>query len=326
MKLATIKWRYYLITALFLLGLTILSIVIGTGELSINNIFLGQASAHELQILFVSRLPRTSAIILAGASLSIGGLIMQALAQNRFVEPSTTGVTESASMGLLLATLFLPNASLMIKMSVAMLFSVVGTFILMTVIRKLGRGQMLVVPLIGLILSGIIGAISKLIAWQYDLQGTLQAWSIGDFSGVLKGRYELIYIELILVLIAYLYAERFMIISLGKDISINLGVNYQRLSLVGLVIVAFIAAISLVIVGTLPFLGIVVPNIVSLLFGDHLKESLPLVAMWGAGFVLLSDIISRLLIYPAEVPVGVVIGVLGSGLFLMIIFYMLNND
>lgn len=315
-----LKWWHYLIAVTILLLLAIISLSIGTGDLSIWSLLTGGGTANEWRLLIVSRIPRTIAIILAGASLSIGGLIMQSIMQNRFVEPSTTGVTESVSLTLLIVTLLLPNASLFTKMSLAIVGAIIGSLILLSVIRALSKGQVMLVPLIGIILAGIINAVANLIAWHFDLQATLSAWRLGDFSGVLKGRYEMIYFEAILLLVAYLYAERFTIVSLGKDISINLGLNYRQITLIGVVMVAMISAISMIVAGTLPFLGIVVPNIVAYLFGDNIKSTLPMVAMGGAIFVLMSDMISRLMIYPAEIPVGTVIGTLGSGLFLFIIF------
>lgn len=317
-----IKWHHYLVIAILLIILSIISLAIGTGEISLLAIISGRATLNEINLLFVSRLPRTITIIISGASLAIGGLIMQALMQNRFVEPATTGVTESASLGLLIATIFFPNSDLLMKMIIAIIFAIVGTLILMNIIQHLGQGQIFVVPLLGIILSGIVGAIDDYLAWQFNLQMTLQSWSLGDFSGVLRGRYELIYFSIILLVVAYLFAERFTIVSLGKDIATNLGLNYQTISLLGIIIVSFISAISLVVIGTLPFLGIVVPNIISLIYGDNLKNSLPIVAMSGAIFVLVSDIIARSIIYPAEIPVGVVIGVIGAGLFLLLLYYL----
>lgn len=318
-KVSQITWWHYLLTAIILFVLMVISVTIGTGQMSLSNVIAGRATPLESLIFSISRIPRTISVVLSGMSLSIAGLIMQSLVQNKFVEPATTGVSESACLGLLVATIWWPDASLMVKMLIGLGFALAGTALLMTLVRQIGQRQSIVVPLIGIILSGIIGAFARMLAWEYELQGALHAWRLGDFSGVLKGRYELIYLVIFMAVVAYVYADRFTIAALGRDAATSLGLNYRRVSLVGLAVVAFIASVTLVVVGTLPFLGIVVPNIVSWMYGDYMRQSLPIVAMGGAIFVLICDIISRVLIMPAEVPVGVVIGVLGSFIFLMIL-------
>lgn len=292
------------------------SILVGTGTLSLGDLLTGPADADQLQILFVSRIPRTAAVILTGAAMATAGLVMQMLVQNRFVEPATTGVTESAVLGILVITLIAPTASLPIKMAFSVVFSLAGTMLLLALIRSLPSRDIIVVPLLGIILSGVIGAAATFLAWEFQLQGTLQAWVLGDFSGILKGRYELLWIVAAAAIVAYLYGEMFTVLGLGENLARNLGLNHQRVTLIGLVIVAIVAGITTVVAGALPFLGLVVPNLVSLVMGDYLRRSLPLVALGGAAFVLLADILARTLIAPAEIPVGVVMGVVGAAIFL----------
>lgn len=325
MQKKTVKGWHYLSAVLLLFILCLVSLSLGTEEVSLLSFIQGEATDSAREVIFVSRIPRTISLILSGSSLAIAGLMMQSFVQNRFVEPATTGVTESASLGLLIVTLLRPEMPLMGKIIFAILFAMIGSFILITVINRIGKGHLVVVPLIGMILSGIIGAIGNFLAWQFNLQSVLQSVNMGDFSGVLQGRYEMIYIELFLLLAAYYFVDRFMIVALGRDIATNLGINYNLFILIGLAFVASISAISLVIAGSLPFLGIVVPNIISLFFGDNLKQTLPLVALGGAILLTVSDIISRLIVYPAEIPVGVVIGVLGSGMVLVLLRYYIDE-
>ncbi|WP_434699606.1 ABC transporter permease [Trueperella pyogenes] len=278
----------------------------------------GQCLGTDLQILFVSRLPRTLAVVLSGAAMAVAGLVMQLLVRNRFVEPSTTGVTESAGLGILVATIFLPTLSLPGKMLIAVSFALLGTALLTLILRNLTHRDIIVVPLVGLILSGVIGAASMFLAWEFQMQGTLNAWMTGDFSGIIRGRYELLWIVAGVAGISYLFADRFTIAGLGEGLARNLGLNYSAVQTTGLTIVAIVTGITTVVAGPLPFLGLVVPNVVSMFNGDNIRRSLPLVALLGAIFVLTADIIG-LLIAPAEVPVGVVMGVIGAGIFLAIL-------
>ncbi|MNI81657.1 Iron-uptake system permease protein FeuB [compost metagenome] len=136
---------------------------------------------------------------------------------------------------------------------------------------------------------------------------------------MLKGNYELIYISVPLLLLAYLFANRFTVAGMGEDFAVNLGLNYKAVVNIGLVIVALVSTVVLLTAGMIPFLGLVVPNIVSLYIGDHLKKSLAHTALLGAVFLLLCDILGRIVIYPYEVSISLTVGVIGSGLFIYLL-------
>ncbi|MDO5701687.1 MAG: iron chelate uptake ABC transporter family permease subunit [Bowdeniella nasicola] len=305
--------------------LSLWSIVVGTAEMSVRDILTLRADVEDLQILTISRIPRTLAVILSGASMAVAGLVMQMLVQNRYVEPSTTGVTESAGVGILIATIFLPAVPLWGKMVVAVLFALAGTMLLLALIRAIPHRDLIIVPLLGIVLSGVIGAAATFLAWTFQLQSTLVAWLTGDFSGILKGRYELLWIVAFAAILAYLYADMFTVAGLGENLATNLGLDHRRITMIGLTIVAVVAGVTTVVAGALPFLGLVVPNIVSLIVGDYMRRSLPLVALGGAIFVLLADIVGRSLIAPAEIPVGVVMGISGSIIFLFLLIRMVRR-
>jgi iron complex transport system permease protein len=175
------------------------------------------------------------------------------------------------------------------------------------------------VPLAGLMLGGVIDAFTTFFAYRFDLIQSLNAWTTGDFSGVLRGRYELIWLSGALTLIAYLAADRFTVAGLGQDFTTNLGLNYRRVLVFGLAIVAMVTAVVVSTVGSIPFLGLIVPNVASMLAGDNMRKSLPLVALLGAAFLLACDIVGRTVHAPYEIPIGTVVGVIGSGMFLWLL-------
>ncbi|MDR6939788.1 ABC transporter permease [Arcanobacterium hippocoleae] len=302
---------------LILFSLAIWSIFTGSSELTVLDLISGNANSDQLMVFFGSRIPRTAAAALAGSAMAVAGLLMQMLVQNRFVEPSTTGVTESAIFGVLIVTILAPGAEIFTKMLVAIIFALIGSMLLIALINATPKRDLIVVPLLGIVLSGIIGAGATLLAWEFSLQGTVAAWELGDFSGIISGRYELLWIVAGVAIVIYLYADRFTVIGLGKELATNLGVNHNRTTLLGLILVAITTGITTVIAGALPFLGLVIPNLVSLIMGDYLRRSLPLVAIGGACFVLLADTLGRTLIAPAEIAVGTVMGVIGALLFLV---------
>lgn len=271
------------------------------------------------EILLASRIPRTLALFLAGAGLAVAGVLMQLVAQNRFVEPSTAGTAQSASLGMLAVTILAPDASTVVKMLCAAAAALAGTLLFLRVLQAIPLRSTLTVPLVGVVLGGVIWAAAAFLAYRYDLMQMLASWSAGDFSTVLRGRYELLWIALVLTILAYGAADRFTIAGLGRDSAVGLGLDYRRVMGLALVIVALVTAATVVTVGTIPFLGLVAPNIVSLALGDSLRRSLPAVAGLGAGLMLACDLLGRLARYPFEIPVGTVMGVVGGGLFLYLL-------
>ncbi|WP_062118245.1 ABC transporter permease [Aureimonas sp. AU40] len=312
--------RLWLACALLLtLALAILSLFVGVGTVTPSRLWSGGEGDQALQLLLVSRIPRTLAILLAGASLAIAGLVMQTIVRNRFVEPSTAGTTESASLGFLAVTLLAPGWPVMAKMGVGALFAFAGTALFLRILRFVPLRDAMLVPLVGLMLGGVIGAVTSFLAYRFGLLPSLLAWTMGDFSGVLRGRYELLWLGLVAALLAYGMADRFTVAGMGRDVATSLGLSHESVVTLGLALVSTIAAVTLVSVGAIPFLGLVVPNLVSLLVGDNMRVTVPWVAVLGALFVLVCDILGRVLRYPYEIPIGTMVGLVGSAVFLVLI-------
>lgn len=272
------------------------------------------------ELLLVSRVPRTLAAILSGASLAVAGVILQTLVRNRFVEPATTGTGECAALGLLLMTLFVPGASLFVKMACASAAAFAGTAVFLAIVRKLPPTQPLLVPLTGIVYGGIIAALSTFLAYEYDLLQYLAVWMNGEFSGILQGRYELLWASGAVAAFAYLYADQFTVAGFGRETATGLGLNYRFVMTSGLLFVSLITSFTVLTVGLLPFVGLVVPNIISRFLGDNTRATLPLIALTGAVLVLASDLAGRLIRYPYEIPASTVFGIAGTGIFLWLLF------
>jgi iron complex transport system permease protein len=299
-------------------ALAVLSVFVGVSDVT-PAALAGPGRADAWQVLTVSRVPRTVAIVLAGASMAVAGMIMQILARNRFVEPSTAGTVESATLGMLVVTVLAPGLALVGKMLVAMVFALAGTAAFLRILRSVPLRSVLVVPLVGLVLGGVVSAATTFVALRLDLLQSVMSWTTGDFSGVLRGRYEPLWISFGLTLLAWFAADRLTVAGMGQDVATGLGLAYRRVLSLGLVIVSMVTAVVVVTVGIVPFLGLVVPNIVSRTVGDHLRRAVPWVAVLGAGFVLACDLLGRVVNQPYEVPTGVVVGVVGSALFLVLL-------
>lgn len=309
---------------LSLIILSILSLFIGVVNINFLDVF--SMSYEQAVILFASRIPRLVSIIIVGMGMSICGLIMQMLTRNRFVSPSTAGTMDGARLGILLSMLTAGSAGIFWRSIFAFAFTLLSTLIFLQLLERIKYKNILFVPLVGIMYGNILTSITMFIALQSDIVQNVSTWLIGDFSSVLRGGYELIYIIIPFVGVAYLFANKFIIAGMGEDFSKNLGLNYRLTMNIGIVIVSIISSISLLIVGIIPFLGLVVPNIVSIILGDNLKKTLPITALFGAVFLLICDIISRLVRFPFEVPINLTVGIIGGIIFLYLLMRRKNND
>ncbi|MFD1172270.1 ABC transporter permease [Oceanobacillus picturae] len=305
------KIRYYIL----ILGvLSITSVFIGVSNVTPLDLF--HLTPEQANILLVSRLPRLISILIAGMSMSICGLIMQQLSRNKFVSPTTAGTLDFARLGVLVSMMVFASASPLQKMLVSFVFALLGTFIFMKILEKIKFKDTIFIPLVGLMFGNIISSASTFFAYRHDLIQNMSSWMQGDFSMIMSGNYELMFISIPILIMAFLYANKFTIAGMGEDFSRNLGLNYRQVVNLGLVIVALVTASVVLSVGLIPFLGLIVPNIVTIYQGDHLKKSLIHTALLGAIFVLMCDIIGRIIIYPYEIPISLTVGVIGSAIFI----------
>lgn len=302
---------------LILLVLAISSLFIGVQSIEIRNIF--QLDETQKLVLWSTRIPRTICLIIAGATSSVCGLIMQHLTQNKFVSPTTAGTMDSARLGILVAMVFFPNNSMLVRSGVAFLFAFLGTMLFIQLIQRLPQKNQVMVPLIGLMFGNIIGSVVTFFAYQLQLVQNMSSWLQGNFATISRGGYELIYLTVPLLILAYFYAYHFTIAGMGRDMATGIGLNYQWIQLFGLGIVSLASSVILVTIGGLPFLGVIIPNIISLYYGDQMKQTLWLTAGAGSCFLIVCDIISRLVVQPYEVPVSLVVGVIGSIIFIALL-------
>ena len=303
------------------LGLTVA--VALTAALLVASLFTGAydvVGADDGAWMFaLTRIPRTAALVLAGAAMAVSGLVMQMLTQNRFVEPTTTGTTEWAGLGLLAVTIVAPTATIATRMGVAIVTSFVGTMIFFLILRRLTLTSSLVVPIVGIMLGAVVGAVSSYLALATDTLQNLSVWFAGSFTSVFRGQYEPLWIVAGVVAVIVVVADRFTVAGLGKDVATNIGVSYERVVLLGAALVAVATGVVTVVVGNLPFVGLVVPNVVALLRGDDLRSNLPWVCVLGVGLVTACDLVGRIVIAPFEVPVSLILGIVGAVVFIAMI-------
>lgn len=301
----------FILTILGVIALGIVSLFTGVYDI------WGQEDGWEM--FFITRVPRTIALMLTGAAMAMTGFIMQLMTQNKMVEPTTIGTTEWAGLGLLAVYLLIPSPTLVMRMTGAIVFSFVGTMVFFFFLRGVKLRSSLIVPIIGLMLGSVISAFSSFLTLFFNMSQTIEGWFIGSFAPVQAGRYEYLWIIIVVAIFIFVYANRLTLAGLGEDVATALGVNYKRLIFLANILVAVAVGIVASVIGNIPFLGLIVPNIISMLRGDDLRSNLPWVCLMGMGTITACDIISRVVIMPFEVPVSLILGTVGAVVFILIL-------
>lgn len=307
---------------LVLLILSAASLFVGVINVEQGKLLAGDLEAAE--IFLISRLPRLLAILCTGVGMSVAGLIMQQLCMNKFVSPTTGATISSAQFGILLALLFMPQSTLWSRAVFAFGAAILGTWIFVWFIQRIQFKDAVMVPLVGIMFGNVIGGITSYLAYQYEMTQALSSWLVGHFSLVLRGRYEIVWLTVPLVILAFVFANYFNIVGMGRNFAQNLGVSYNVVLFLGLTIAAMITA-SIVVVGSISYIGLIVPNVVAMFKGDKIRGTLVDTALFGAIFVLACDMIGRVVIYPYELPIELIVGILGSLIFIGLLFYRLKN-
>ncbi|KMN23358.1 ABC transporter permease [Pseudomonas helleri] len=305
-------------TVLFAL-LCLASLLVGARQLQWSQLF--SASGDALLTITASRLPRLAALVLTGVGLAVCGVILQHIVRNKFVEPGTTGGLDAAKLGILVSLALAPAAGAPARMLFALVFCFAAGLIFVLVIRRIQFKSTVLVPVIGLMYGGVLSAFAEFYAYRNNIMQSMQGWLLGDFSRVVQGSYEIIYLILPIVALTYLYAHRFTVVGMGEGMATSLGLNYPATVVLGLLLVAVTVSATVITVGAIPFVGLVIPNLVALRYGDNLARTLPIVALGGACLLLVCDILGRLIIYPFEVPIGLTAGSVGGVLFLVLIIW-----
>lgn len=302
---------YFILALLLLIVLIIASLFTGAYDLF---------QEDGAWMFLVTRLPRTLALILSGAGMAITGMIMQMVTQNRFVEATTTGTVEWAGLGLILVYIFFPSPSILQRMTGAVIFSFIGMTIFFLFLKRVALTSSLIVPIVGIVMGAVVSGITQFIALSFDLSQVLEVWFTGSFAQIQVGRYEYLWLVALSSLAVYFLADYMTVAGLGEDVATNLGLNYQLLIGIVTLLVAVNVGVISTVVGKLPFIGLIVPNMVRMVKGDDVRESLPWVAVLGMIVLLACDLLGRIIIAPFEMPVSLILGILGAVAFILTIY------
>lgn len=312
-----IRFRRIILIIIFII-LIILSTLIGVLDINLKDLILLNKESWNYYLYF--RVPRTLSIVLSASGIAVSGLIMQQITKNKFISPTTGGTISASKLGMLIGLLFLGNQSLVTRLSFSFIFALGFSILFIFILNRIKFNNIIYVPLIGMMYGSIISSFTNFIASSNNLLQTVQSWDVGSFSLLVKGRYELLFIIIIPVVLSIIFSTRFSIVGFGEDFSKNLGINYRLTVFIGLLLVSLVSSITYIMVGPLPFLGLIIPNIVRMYYGDNIKRSIIDIMLISSIFILICDILSRLIRYPYELPISFISGFIGGIIFLIILF------
>ena len=324
----TERKKYKILLSLLLALIILLCFVllgIGRVKLSFSEIFDVIVKKDEESIAYNVvmnlRLYRVLTSMIIGASLAISGVIYQSIFNNKLVSPDILGVSSGASVGACLAIL-LSLSNLMINIF-AFIFGIMSVGICLLIAHKISFSSNIVLILSGIAVSGFMSSIVGLLKFLADNEFKLSEmtfWLLGDLSKVGMNEFiTILPIFVICFIVAISLSWRLDIISLGKKESTILGNNYDIYLIIYIIIATILTTSSVAICGIISWVGLIIPNIVSLLVGCNNRKVLPLSTLIGACFLSIADTFART-ISPSEVPLSVVTGIVGTPIFIFILF------
>lgn len=310
------------VAAMALLGCALLSLCVGAVALSPGQVWqalTGRATGAVRQICLLVRLPRTIAAVLAGAALSVSGLILQTVLNNALAGPNIIGVNAGAGLFTLLLAAFFPSLLLFTPLA-AMLGALVATLLIYFIASATGASRMTLV-LAGIAISSFLGAMTDTVLTLVpEAQTSRMSFMIGGLSGVyMRQMLPAMAVIAAGMLLAFVLRRQMNVLMLGDEVATSLGLRTRAVRFALLLAAAMLAGGAVSFAGLLGFIGLIVPHAARFLIGYDQKALVPLCALLGAAFTLLCDLLSRVLFAPYEIPVGIVLSFIGGPFFLMLL-------
>lgn len=271
------------------------------------------------QVIWNIRLPRTLVGALVGINLALAGAILQGVMKNPLADPHIIGISSGAGLAGVIILILLPGLEYLVTPVAFM--GAMGAAVLIYILAWKGGIQPVRIILAGVAVSTFLGAgISGLMVFYSDRVHGALMWMIGGLSARSWPHLNIILpYTLIGSLLAYMGAKRLNILLLGDEIAQSLGIHVEKTRLFLTAIAALLAASAVSVVGLLGFVGLIVPHTARMLVGSDYRYLLPASALLGAGVVTLSDTLARTLFAPVELPVGIIMAVLGAPFFLYLL-------
>lgn len=285
-----------------------------------NEKLLSSGPVHDI-VCFI-RLPRIILAVAVGIGLSVSGVIMQAIVQNSLADPYILGISSGASLGATLAIML--GVGVFFGSNYVGICAFVGAFaisiLVLTLANVNGRANSTKLLLAGMALSTVCSAFSSFIVYftnNRDGMQNITYWLMGSLAGA---KWQNIRIILPVVIIATLFFitqyRTLNLMLLGDEVSITLGTNLQKYRQFYLIITSVVIGFIVYSSGIIGFVGLIIPHLVRMLFGTDHKRIILLSALVGAIFMVWADVLSRIIIPGSELPIGILISMIGSPCFI----------
>lgn len=326
MRNETKRFRILLAGSIFLcLIAAVLSLCLGNINLSPGEVLaalLGQGGRINSNILKYARLPRTAACLMAGAALSVSGAVLQNVLANKLASPSIIGVNAGAGLGVTVCCALGSLYGWAVSVS-AFLGSLITVLIISVFSGKTGASKTTVI-LGGVALNSMLNAFSESIAvLNPDVAALTTDFRVGGFSAVSARRlFPASVLILAAMLLLFTLFNELDVLTLGDENAQSVGLSARKYRVVFLILAALLAGSAVSFAGLLGFIGLIVPHFVRKLIGNESRYLLPLSALAGGGFVTLCDLAARLLFQPYELPVGILMAVIGGPAFVWLLLRM----
>lgn len=312
----------FLLGTAFCLLSTLLSLCLGAVKLSLPQLWQAIWSAPTETagyIFWYSRLPRTAACLLSGAALSSAGCILQSILGNKLASPGIIGVNAGAGLAVTVCCAFGVLSGWTISL-VSFGGAMAAALTVVLLAQKTGASRTTVI-LSGVAMNSILGAFSEAVTTLVPEAAMLSGeFRVGGFSSVVSARLIPAGILIIAALaVAFTLCNELDVLALGEETAQSLGLSVKKIRIIFLLLAALLAGSSVSFAGLLGFVGLLVPHMARALVGSESRFLLPLCALGGAGFVTLCDLVSRLLFVPYELPVGILLSIIGGPFFLILL-------
>lgn len=328
--------RRVTLALLVVLGLTcVLSVSVGASDASLRGAIADLVAGREISdlnriVLWDIRLPRLAMGVLVGAALAVSGVVMQGLFRNPLADPGIVGVSAGAGLGAISAIIlgsYLPASVLAWTgsglVAIAAFFGGwASVLILYNVSTRWGQTSVATMLLAGIALGALSGAASGVLVYMADDQQLrdLTFWGMGSLAGATWGKIATVApIILVAVLSAQCLARALNGLAMGEAVAHHMGIPVQRSKNFAIFAVAGATGAAVAVSGGIGFIGIVVPHLLRLATGPDHHRLLMNAALLGASLLLCADMISRVIVAPAELPIGIVTAILGAPVFLWIL-------
>ncbi|MGX5744021.1 ferrichrome ABC transporter permease [Bacillus toyonensis] len=312
------------LTILCLIGSIFLAISFGAKDIHLQTVWVAVLDYNpkltQHQIIYELRLPRVIGAAVVGAAFAVAGAVMQGVTRNPLADAGVLGINAGAMFVVALSFAFFPHMPYSYLMIVSFIGAVLST-VLIFVIGSATSGGLtpMRLTIAGAVMAALLHSLSSGVAIYYDLSQDLAFWYAGGVAGVKWEHLKfLVPIILITIIFAIVLGKSISLISMGDDVATNLGVKTNRTRILGMIIVVILAGVSVSAVGSIGFVGLVIPHIARKLVGVNYRLIIPMSALLGAMLLVVADLGARTVNPPKELAIGIMVALVGVPFFLYI--------